>query len=145
MSFANGTGFGWDNLHPRALTQLPRRLILQLVMCMVEAEISGGWPPLLGWVVIVLLPKTEGGRRPIRLIPCLPRIWSRARRGIAGQWRRVNSRQHLYGGVGKVAAVAAWKQAARAELAVRGGKSYDQGLPDLVKAYERIPHWILLR
>ena len=43
------------------------------------------------------------------------------------------------------AEVAAWKQSARAELAIGDGKHFAQGLLDLVKAYERIPHWVLLR
>ena len=38
--------------------------------------------------------------------------------------------------------VAAWKQAARAELAATLGTSYGQVLLDLVKAFERIPHWV---
>ena len=33
MSFPNCTWLCWGNLHPRALTQLPKRLILQLMLC----------------------------------------------------------------------------------------------------------------
>lgn len=43
------------------------------------------------------------------------------------------------------AEVAAWKQAARVERAIADGKHFAQGRVDLVKAYERIPHWVLLR
>ena len=145
MTFPSGTGLGWDAIHPRALTRLPRRLLMQIILCLMAAEVTGEWPQLVGWVVIVLLPKPDGGRRPIGLLPCLPKIWSRTRRSIAAEWEKRNSRDFLYGGAGKGSEVAAWRQAARAELAALDHKSYAQGLLDLVKAYERIPHWVLLR
>ena len=78
-------------------------------------------------------------------MPLLPRVWMRSRRYIAQQWERANDRPYLYAGAAKGAEVAAWKQAARAELAVEGGASYAQVLLDLVKAFERVPHDILLR
>ena len=48
-------------------------------------------------------------------------------------------------GVGKGSTIAAWKQAARAELARASGEDYVQILLDLVKAFERIPYRVLLR
>ena len=41
--------------------------------------------------------------------------------------------------------VAAWKQAARVDAALAAQEEYVQALLDLVKVYERIPHWVLLR
>ena len=43
--------------------------------------------------------------------------------------------------------VAAWKQAARAELATTSTfrVGYAQALLDLVKAFGRIPHWLIVR
>lgn len=43
--------------------------------------------------------------------------------------------------------IAAWKQAARVELALttKHKVEYAQVLPDLVKAFDRIPHWLLVR
>jgi hypothetical protein len=106
---------------------------------------EGNWPLAVRLVVIVLLPKLDGGFRPIGLLPLLPRIWMRARRDAAQEWERANARSSLYGGEAKGATVAAWKQAARAELANILGASYAQVLLDLVKAFERIPHWVLVR
>lgn len=143
MTYPVGTGLGWDQVHPRALTRLTARVLLQLVFCLLAADTSGQWPQLVGWVIIVHLPKPDGGRRPIGLIPFLPRIWSRTRRAIASKWEAQNSRAYLYGGAGKGAEVAAWRQAARAEIAAANADHYAQGL--LVKAYERIPYWVLLR
>ena len=110
-----------------------------------RCEKEGQWPLAVRLVVIVLLSKSDGGFRPIGLLPLLPRIWMRARRDAAQQWERANARDYLYASEAKGATVAAWKQAARAELAVSLGTSYGQVLLDLVKAFERIPHWVLVR
>ena len=42
--------------------------------------------------------------------------------------------------------IAAWKQAARAELATTAQlkAGYAQALLDLVKAFDRIPHWLIV-
>ena len=136
---------GWDAVHPRALARLSSRLIRLLILVLLGAELKGEWPEIIGWIIIVRLPKPDGGRRPIGLIPLLPRVWYRVRRSVATQWEKANSRTFLYGGAGMGAEVAAWKQSARVELAAVDGKFFAQGLLDLVKAYERIPHWVLLR
>ena len=72
-------------------------------------------------MVVVLLPKAEGGFRPIGLIPNTPRIWTRVRRIEAKAWEISCDRKYLYAGAGRGATVAAWKQAARAEVAAAGG------------------------
>lgn len=108
-SFPADTGLGWDGIHPKALTRLPEVLLSQLVLIMLAAGLLGQWPDLVGWVIVVLLPKIRGGRRPIGLLPMLPRIWSRTRRDIAAKWERQNARPYMYGGAGKGAEVAGWK------------------------------------
>ena len=63
------------------------------------------------------------------------------------KWERANHRPYLYAGKGMGADVAAWKQAARAELVatMKDSVGYAQVLLDLVKAFDRIPHWLLVR
>ena len=51
----------------------------------------------------------------------------------------------MYAGSGRGSTVAAWRQAARAEIAAASGEKYAQILLDLVKAFERIPYRVLLR
>ena len=99
----------------------------------------------MGVVVVVLLPKAEGGSRPIGLLPHLPMIWMRARRDEAKHWEAKCNRSFLYAGSGKGSTVAAWKQSARAEVAAASEEKYAQVLLDLVKAFERIPYRVLLR
>ena len=69
----------------------------------------------------------------------------RARRDVATSWERQHDRPFLYAGPAKGADVAAWKQAARAEHAVKSNLVYGIVLLDLVKAFERIRHAYLLK
>ena len=76
----------------------------------------------------------------------LLQIWMKMRRSAAAEWERANERSFLYACPSKGADVAAWKQAARAELAdTCKDASYAQCLPDLVKAFDRIPYHVLIR
>ena len=67
------------------------------------------------------------------------------RRGVNHTWERDHQRGFIYSGVGKGANIAVWKQAAVAELAAAKRLHYAQALIDLVKAFDRIPHWVLIR
>ena len=145
FSFPAGTGLGWDGVHPRALFRLPNNILFQWMALMLNCEREGRWPQDVGVVVVVLLPKNDGGFRPIGLLPHLPRVWMRARREEAKEWEAKSDKPFLYAGTGRGSTVAAWKQSARAEVAAATGEDYAQVLLDLVKAFERIPYSILLR
>ena len=146
QSFPDGTGLGWDGLHPKALLRLPDSCLRALVRILFVAEAHGRWPAAMELVIIALIPKSDGGRRPIGLLPWLPRIWARVRRTVARQWEEANSRDYLFAGVGKGADIAAWKQAFRAEASVQvQGGCYLQVLLDLVKAFDRVPYHVLVR
>ena len=147
MTFPIGTGLGWDGLHPRCLARVSRSTVRWIACVMQEAENSGVWRKGTGPVIIVLIPKGDGAYRPIGLIPLMPRLWMRTRRIHATNWERINSRDWIYAGVGKGADVAAWNQAARAEMAAMGRwkTGYAQALLDLVKAFERVPYWLLVQ
>ena len=145
MTFPIGTGLGWDAIHPRALNRLDDATIQALIDLLIVCEKTGKWPTATDLVVIVLLPKTDGGWRPIGLLPFLPRIWMRVRRPVTLEWEKKQERKYLYAGAAKGAAVAALKQAARGERANLWGTAYGQALLDLVKAFERIQHRHLVK
>ncbi len=96
-------------------------------------------------MVLVAVARAGGGLRPLGVLPLLPRLWMRARREVATEWERINKRAYLYAGEAMGAHVAVWKQAARAELAAVVGTDYAVVLLDLVKAFERVPHEVVLR
>ena len=62
-------------------------------------------------------------------------------------YSRANDKSLIYAGAGKGADIAAWKQAARAELAetFKWKTAYAQALLDLVKAFDRVPYWLLVQ
>ena len=97
-TFPSATGLGWDGIHPRALLRLSDRTLGLLLQVLLLCELLGTWPTAVQLVIIVLLPKPEGGRRHIGLLPSPCRIWMRLRRTIAVQWQRDHPREYLYAG-----------------------------------------------
>ena len=69
MSFSVGTGLGWDGLHPRALCRLSRPTLETNIIRLMRCEKSRDWPAAIYLIGIVLLPKSDGGFRPIGLLP----------------------------------------------------------------------------
>ena len=142
-SFPIGVGLGWDKMHPRALARCSDQLLSALIIMLMLAEESGVWYDSVGVVMVVLIPKSDGGRRPIGLFPTPVRIWMRARLDIAQDWVKANERDFFYAGPRKGAEVAAWKQSLLAEAARMYTLPYISTLLDLVKAFNTIPSDLL--
>jgi len=140
LSFPVGTGKGSDNVAPRAFARLSDSLLRALCVILMAAELAGAWPSLVDFVLIVLIPKSDGGRRPIGLFPALVRIWARSRAFAARAWEAQSFRPYIFGGSGMGAQRAAWLSSFRAEAASLAGGSFAHSLLDLVKAFERVPH-----
>ena len=133
-TFPDHAGLGWDRMHPKCILRLSPALIDMPDAVFMMCEDEGDWPRAVALVIIALLPKTDGGFRPIGLMPCCCRVWSRVRRKHAVAWEERQKRGYLYAGKGKGANVAAWKQAIAAEAAASLGTEvqYAQALLDLV-------------
>jgi len=65
FSFANGTGLGWDGVHPRALLRLPDELLYRWIHLLLACERSGAWPVQVGVAVVVLPRNLTGGSAPL--------------------------------------------------------------------------------
>ena len=143
-TFPIGTGLGWDCWHPRALCCLPDDLLDSLVKLLMAAEAIGQWPRSLALVVIAMLPKSDGGMRPIGLFPTLIRVWMRLRRKQCVEWESKHHREFMYAGKGKGSDVAAFKVAARAEAAVAGGEAHGLSFIDLAKCFDLVPRDFLV-
>ncbi len=79
MTFPAATGLSWDVLHPMSLCRLSDSTLALVITILSRAERTGNWPEAVEFVMIVLLPKSDGGRRPIGLFCTTVRIWWRAR------------------------------------------------------------------
>ena len=108
LTFPLQTGLGGDNISPRAVARLSDPLVQWLGRILHMAETLGIWPQVWHLVMIVLIPKADGGRRPIGLFPTLIRIWMRARSPVARQWEARNALPCFFGGKGMGAQRAAW-------------------------------------
>ncbi len=144
-SFPMGTGLGADNIAPRAINRLSEDAILALCALLMAFERAGSWVQVLNLVLIVLLPKAEGGLRPIGLFPTTVRLWMRTRISVARAWETVNALPSIFGGPSMGAQRASWEAAFTAELAAMQKMVHLQALYDLVKAFETVAHHILLK
>ena len=143
LSFPPNTGHGADGLAPRSIARLSSQALQALIALFLAFEASGSWCQAVNMVLIVLLPKRDGGRRPIGLFPTIVRIWMRVRISIARQWERAHDHDSLFAGPDMGAQKASWQEAFAAESASLAGLDYAQALLDLVKAFETMPHWVL--
>ena len=145
LLFPSDTGVGCDNISPRAFARLSDEALQALARLYTAFELVGDWASIINLVLIVLLPKSDGGLRPIGLFPTIIRIWMRARSDAARAWEATHARPYFFGGQGRGAQRAAWQVAFRAEASALVGTHYAQSLLDLVKAFERVPHDLLAR
>ncbi len=146
-SFPNGTALAWDGLNPRLMSRLSDVRLNELINLMMEAEATGRWPESIGNVTVVLLPRPDGGFRPIGLFPFMVRAWFRVRRPLVLKWEAETeaAREYLFAGKQKGAHVAAWQHAFRAEQAADAGATFAALLLDMEKCFEVVPHDILAR
>ena len=139
-TFPYDTGLGADNIAPRALARLSDASLKSLSKIFCAILLDGAWPAVLNLVLVVLLPKSDGGRRPIGLLPTVIRVWMRAYSYVARQWEVAHHRECLYAGPSMSAPRAAWMTEFHAEQAAREEMHFAQTMLDLVKAFELIPH-----
>ena len=66
-SFPLSTGLGGDNISPCAFLRLSSEALEALAVLFMLFESLGTWADVLELVMLVLLPKSDGGRRPIGL------------------------------------------------------------------------------
>jgi hypothetical protein len=116
-TFPIHTGLGADNLAPRAVARLSNDSMHMLCLLFMAFEATGGWCQALNLVLIVLLPKSDGGRRPIGLFCTLIRVWMRARLWAVRKWEAANALPGVFAGPEMGAQKAAWQAAFAAESA----------------------------
>ena len=136
-SYKEFTGRGSEGIHPRWIGWLSDPLLELIADLLMMLEAGGYWPEQLE-ALVVLIPKADGGRRPVGLLPAIIRIWERCRRPVVQAWRATVSRDYNWAAKGRCPEDAVWKQALRGEVARAEGKETGSTLVDLVKAFEMV-------
>ena len=137
-TFAARTGRGCEDFHPRWFGWLSDDLICKLIALLHRIEDVGYWPGNVRHTIIALIPKNDGGRRPIGLLPALVRLWEKIRRPVVATWRVSVLRPYNWAAKGRSPQAAVWKEALRSEAACARGHSSGAVLIDLVKAFEYV-------
>lgn len=139
MAFPCGEGLGLDKMHLRAIVRCSDLVIRAFIALLALAETSGHWHDAVGVILVFLLPRSDGGRRPIDVFPTLIRMWMHCRLDIAQEWVTAHDRSYFYAGPSKGGDVAAWKQCLHGEAAQSIQLPYLSTLLDLVKAFDAVP------
>ena len=74
-TFSPDTGIGCDGFPPRALADLSTPLRECVAQFLNYVDTVGYWPEAVATALIPLIPKTDGGRRPIGVLPTIVRVW----------------------------------------------------------------------
>ena len=89
-SFKARTSIGVGSFPPRALQWLSSPLFLAAADFLNLVEATGDWPTAVSGVLLFLIPKPSGGRRPVAVMATIARIWEKARRPTIRQWAGKN-------------------------------------------------------
>ncbi len=133
------TGVGSDLIPPRAYAWLSDELIECIIDVFMKVERLGRWPEQLMLVLMHLIPKSDGGRRPIGIIPSAIRIWEKLRTQDVQPWRDANDRTYNWATRGKSSESAVWRTTVIDEAARSRGWASGATFLDLAKAFEHIP------
>jgi hypothetical protein len=116
LSFKRQTGVAMDGIHVRHLALLPPLALVVLAILFQVVEQLGCLPCQVQRLLIFLIPKVTGGRRPIMLAPAFYRGWTRARRQHAQEWEDANDQPFFAAGKGRSAVDPVWRRAVEAEV-----------------------------
>ncbi len=141
--FPRRTGIGVEGILPADFDALDDEGITVCIEIMLACEAIGHIPDVIALILVRLIPKRDGGRRPIGLLPSLYRIWAKVRAGAVRDWERQWARDYFAAGPGKSAEAAAWASALRAEIARSANASSASVLWDLLKCFEHGQHFLL--
>ena len=130
---------GYTGFHPRSLSWLSDTCLQSLASLLNSIEAAGQWPTAIMYILLHLIPKRGGGRRPIGLTPAPCRVWERCRKPVVAQWRAFNKRPYDWLAKGRRVEDAVWTQALHDEAAPFSGEASATILIDLAKAFESVP------
>ncbi len=139
MSFDVSTAVGIDALAPVWLRWLSMALLRDIARLFVILEAVGFWPAEVAAIVVCLIPKQSGGRRPIGVEPTLVRFWEKLRKPLVLLWREKVKRPYDAVMTRTPCEQFVYEQSVRDEAAQQRGDSSASCLLDIEKAFERVP------
>ncbi len=138
--FKRATGQSADRVSPRDLADLGDDVLEVVIELMCCSELLGTVPQPIALIIVLLIAKKDGGRRPIGLLPALYRLWTRVRQPYVREWESQWDRKYFAAARGKSTTDVAWLRALRAEYATSVGATAASTLWDLHKCFEHGGH-----
>ncbi len=138
MSLKVNTAIGVDAIATRWLRWISKDLLRAAAVFFHALERLGFWPHQLAAVVIVLIPKKSGGRRPIGIEATMVRWWEKIRRPMILAWRLRTQKPYDCMAMGISCEQAVYEQSIRDEALQHEGKVSATALVDVVKAFESV-------
>ena len=129
------TAIGVDGIPPRLLALLSDGTIESFIHLACASVKHGLTPSQVRLLLVSLIPKKDGGDRPIGIFATFVNWISKIFRFLYGEsWLLDNHRRFRFGGPSGSSLAAVWRQSAISEYAVNRGLSAATALYDIVKA-----------
>ena len=93
-AYKTRTGLGGDFWHPRQIGWLSDDALRCLADLWGWCEVLRTWPVQVKLLILFLLPKDEGGARPIALLPTMVRLWEACRAESVRRWELAQARPY---------------------------------------------------
>ena len=140
-TFSRFTALGIDDFHPGHIGSLCDSGVSAFLASLRAMLRLRALPKVIELLLIILLPKPDGGTRPIGFFPSCIRVYARwARRIYAVPWELANKREYWFGDKGRTCDMCSWRQSLVGEYAAATNQHAVSALVDLHKAYEHVTH-----
>ncbi len=137
--FKEETLVTYDGFHPRHYSMLCNDALFAVGAMMVVAELLGALPDQMRLLTMPMIPKPSKGHRAVAAFVSLYRLWAKVRRPHVEAWEARNDRPYLAAGKERSPQDLVWRQAVRAEVAVKGDKGCAATLLwDMSSFFERL-------
>ena len=137
--FSIVTSFGTDVIHPRQIGLLSNSLLWFMIDIFIHMIRRGLTAAAVNLILVKLIPKADGGERPIGLFSAFLRVLMKLLRRTVGQkWLQDKMPAHWYGVKGRPSSQAVWSRLIAARYAKATGAIALGSLYDVTKAFDHL-------
>jgi hypothetical protein len=138
-SFAISTSFGTDMVHPRQVTLLSDSFLWLMIDLFIGSVRMAYTPETINRILIKLIPKPDGGARPIGFFSTFIVVLMKLLRKTVGKLQLCSRvAAHWYGMKGRPASQAAWTRLTAARYAKCTRKIALANMYDVMKAFDHL-------